>query len=246
MRGPPSAHGCGCRRPGRPGRPDGAPSASFSLVASAWTSTMIACAVPPSACRASSASRARNGSSASAMNRRPSTCRTSDALAARGADLGDAAARRARRQIERADDPRLAVDVADQLALVPDMVAHGEDVGTGVEELGGDRGRQPVAAGGVLGVDDDRIQRQRRPAAWAARPGARHGRSGRPRRRRTGCAWAQLSVAAMDRQPASVTTRSSGTSVASAGTRSTSWPAKQYPARTGRPPAAAIAAKVMS
>ena len=38
----------------------------------------------------------------------------------------------------------------------------------------------------------------------------------------------------MDRQPASVTTRSSGTSVSSAGTSSTSWPAKQNPARTGR------------
>ena len=72
------------------------------------------------------------------------------ALAARGADLGDAAPGRARREVERADDPRLAVDVADQLALVPDMVAHGQDVGTGGQELVGDGGGEAVAAGGVL------------------------------------------------------------------------------------------------
>ena len=49
-------------------------------------------------------------------------------------------------QVERADDPRLAVDVADQLALVPDMVAHGEHVGAGVEELVGDGAVMPKPA----------------------------------------------------------------------------------------------------
>ncbi len=51
-----------------------------------------------------------------------------------------------------------------------------EHVGTGVEELGGDRGRQPVAAGGVLGVDDDRVQRERRPQLGQL--GQEHGTAG--------------------------------------------------------------------
>ncbi len=37
------------------------------------------------------------------------------------------------------------------------MVAHGEDVGTGIEEFGRDGGGESVAAGGVLAVDDHRV-----------------------------------------------------------------------------------------
>ena len=112
------------------------------------------------------------------MNRRPSTCSTTTRWPRAVRDLGDAAAGRAGGEVERADDARLAVDVADQLALVPDMVAHGDDVGTGGQELVGDGGGEPVAAGGVLAVDDDRIELERRRAARAARPAG----SARPER----------------------------------------------------------------
>ncbi len=116
--------------------------------------------------------------------------------------------------------------------------------------IGGDA----VAAGGVLAVDDRRVELQLRPQARQLlqqdRPagpadhvadvedaqleelsGGRYGKSG---------------GSSTGRQPASVTTSSSGTSVSSAGTASTSWHAKAKPARTGAPPAAAMAAKVMS
>ena len=66
----------------------------------------------------------------------------------------------------------------DQLALVPDMVAHGQDVGTGLEELVGNHGGQPVTAGGVLGVDDDRVERERRPQLRQF--GQQHGAAGAP------------------------------------------------------------------
>lgn len=47
--------------------------------------------------------------------------------------------------------------VFEDLALVPDVVAGGDDVGTEIEELFGDGGRDAEASGGVFAVDDEEI-----------------------------------------------------------------------------------------
>ena len=67
---------------------------------------------------------------------------------------------RARRVVDRAQQPRVAVDVADDLALVPDMVAGGDDVDAGRVELCADFVGQAEAVRGVLGVDDDEVERK--------------------------------------------------------------------------------------
>jgi hypothetical protein len=53
------------------------------------------------------------------------------------------------------------VEVVDQLALVPHMVAGGENIGAQVEELIGDLRGQAEASGGVFGVDDGEVDRVR-------------------------------------------------------------------------------------
>ena len=47
--------------------------------------------------------------------------------------------------------------VLEDLFLVPDVVAGGDDVGAEVEELFGDGGRDAEAAGGVFAVDDEEV-----------------------------------------------------------------------------------------
>lgn len=47
--------------------------------------------------------------------------------------------------------------VLEDLFLVPDVVAGGDDLGTEVEDFFGDGGRDAEAAGGVLAVDDEEI-----------------------------------------------------------------------------------------
>ena len=49
------------------------------------------------------------------------------------------------------------VDVLEDLFLVPDVVAGGDDVRAEVEELFCDGGREAEAAGGVFAVDDEEI-----------------------------------------------------------------------------------------
>jgi hypothetical protein len=65
-----------------------------------------------------------------------------------------AGARGPRREIGRAQDAVVALDVLDQLALVPDMVTGREDVGAGIVELAGEAFGQPEAMRRILGVDD--------------------------------------------------------------------------------------------
>ena len=83
-----------------------------------------------------------------------------EAAPRRGAELGDPAAGRAGLQVERADEARLAGNIADQLLLVPDVVARGQHVDPGVEERLADLDRDAETGGGVLAVDDERIELQ--------------------------------------------------------------------------------------
>jgi hypothetical protein len=71
-----------------------------------------------------------------------------------------AGAGRPRREIGRAEDPVIARDVLDQLALVPDMVAGRENVRAGIVELAREPLGQPVAVRGVFGIDDRDIDRE--------------------------------------------------------------------------------------
>ncbi len=47
--------------------------------------------------------------------------------------------------------------VVEDLALVPDVVSGGDDVGAEVEELFGERGGEAETAGGVLAIDDEKV-----------------------------------------------------------------------------------------
>ena len=61
--------------------------------------------------------------------------------------------------IDRAQQARLALDVGHRLALVPGMIAECQAIGTGLKKVHGDGFRQTEAAGGVLGVHHDEIER---------------------------------------------------------------------------------------
>ena len=59
--------------------------------------------------------------------------------------------------IDRTQQARLAVDEDQRLALVPRMVARGDDIGAGVDELLADRLGDAEAARRILAIDDDEI-----------------------------------------------------------------------------------------
>src|ERR1700689_3993381 len=80
------------------------------------------------------------------------------APAAPGVDQRRAAARRSRRKIRRANEPRRALDEHQRLALIPGMIAERYRVGAGVDEFLVDRLRDAEAAGRVLAVDDHEIE----------------------------------------------------------------------------------------
>ena len=69
-----------------------------------------------------------------------------------------APSRSAGRVVHRAQQPRLAFDEDEGLALVPGMVAEGDGVGAGRQDLVADRLGDAEAAGGVLAVDDDAVE----------------------------------------------------------------------------------------
>ena len=74
-----------------------------------------------------------------------------------GVDDPAAASGRAGRIIRRPDDPVGLVERAAELALVPDVVAGGDEVDAGREHLVGGLLREPEAAGGVFAVGDHEI-----------------------------------------------------------------------------------------
>ena len=110
------------------------------------------------------------------MKTRPMTLTTSTRAPLRGLDQRHAAARRAGRIIDRAEQPRRALDEHQRLALVPGMIAAGDRVGAGIDQLVVDRLGDAEAAGRVLAVDDDEIEL---PVARSGRAAARS----RPRAR---------------------------------------------------------------
>jgi hypothetical protein len=72
-----------------------------------------------------------------------------------------------RRVVSRADDAAGAfvagggrrLHIIDDLALVPDVVAGGQDMGPEIEEFVGDSGGDAESAGGVLRIDHDQVDR---------------------------------------------------------------------------------------
>ncbi len=68
-----------------------------------------------------------------------------------------AAARGGLRIVERAQDRCLAIHVRHHVLVVPDVVAGGDDVDAGVEQLFGHLGRDAETGGGVLAVANDEI-----------------------------------------------------------------------------------------
>ena len=92
-------------------------------------------------------------------------------------DHHHAAPRRAGRIVVRADQPRRALDEHQRLALVPRMIAAGDDVGAGIDHLVVDRLGDAEAAGRVLAVDDDAIEL---PVAPQAGQPLGHGRAPGP------------------------------------------------------------------
>ena len=93
------------------------------------------------------------------MKTRPMRVDDQRALAVLGVDQRRAAAGRAARKIRRPDQSRRALDEHQRLALVPGVVAERDRVGAGVEQFLVDRLGDAEAAGRVLAVDDDEIER---------------------------------------------------------------------------------------
>ena len=60
--------------------------------------------------------------------------------------------------IDRADQPRRALDEHQRLALVPGVIAERDGVGAGIDQFVVDRLGDAEAAGGVFAVDDDEIE----------------------------------------------------------------------------------------
>ncbi len=71
-----------------------------------------------------------------------------------------AGAGRARREIRRPQHARVALDIGDQLALVPDVIAGRQHVDAAIVEFAAQPLGQSRPMGRVLGVDDDEIERQ--------------------------------------------------------------------------------------
>ncbi len=139
--------------------------ATFSLVASAWKSTRITLASMP----VSTSSAAWKGSLVPFMKTRPCKLHNRVVHAALRDALIDAVAGKAGLKVGRAQHAAGAfvtaggdgVEIVDQVALVPHVVAGGEHVGAHVEDLLGELRGQAEASGGIFGVDDGEVDRVR-------------------------------------------------------------------------------------
>src|SRR5262245_20522088 len=81
------------------------------------------------------------------------------ALAVLGVDQRGAAARIVAREIQRPDQTRRALDEDQRLLLIPGVGAKRDDMGAGIEQFPGDGFRDAEAAGRILAIDDDEIER---------------------------------------------------------------------------------------
>ena len=136
------------------------------------------------------------------MNSRPIRLTTSRLRPSREPMQAAPRARRAGREIRRAQQPRLALDIGDDLALVPGMVAGGQHIGAGIVKLAANLLGQAETVRRVLGVDDRDIDlevaaqpRQMRLHRVAARAARRH-------RRREEGSWPSSAIASRATQSA--------------------------------------------
>ena len=212
--------------------------AVFSLVVSAWTSTQDAVHVVAQAV----IGERRVGRLKRIVQRvhvkQAHGMDDQNPAAARRVEDADAPSRRAGGVVHRPEEPGIAVDVIDDLAPVPDVVAGGDDVGPGVVEFLANFGRDAEAMGRVLAVDDDEIEVQ--PITQPGQLFLDHGAAGPPYHVaakqhshddiRTPRQSATIWIA-----PSSVTIQSRRWSWFSSGTRSTRWAAKAMPTASTRP-----------
>ena len=198
----------------------------FSLVASAWMSTMMAS--QPLADRA-------GGDLAAHRRKRVVQRRHEDrahdvddehaCAVPRRKDVG-AAPRRAGRIVERAQEIVVPRGEDQRLALVPDVVARRHAIGAGVDEALKNLLGDAEAAGGVLAVDDDEVE-----AVPGDQAGQQVAHDGTPRAAHDVAEEEQPQTKASARiSPSSVAIAGSVTSCGSSGTASTSWQAKAIPA----------------
>jgi hypothetical protein len=73
--------------------------------------------------------------------------------------MTSARARSVARKIQRADQPRRALDEHQRLLLIPGVVAERDRIGAGVDQIIVDCLGNAETAGGVLAVDDHKIER---------------------------------------------------------------------------------------
>ena len=78
--------------------------------------------------------------------------------AVRRLEQAGAAPGRAFRKIDGPEQTVMPLDEDQRLALIPDMIAGGHDVGAGIEKLGQDLLGDAEAAGRVLAIDHDEIR----------------------------------------------------------------------------------------
>ena len=148
------------------------------------------------------------------------------ALAVLGVDQGDAAAGRMARKVQRTDQARRAFDEDQRLLLIPGVIAERDGVGTGVEEFLVDRLRDAKAAGRILAIDDDEIERP--VPDYAGKIFIDGGASG-PADDVTDKEDTQAYLLRKSNTSFSVSTKSSATSCDKAGMAGVSWTAKASP-----------------
>ena len=159
-------------------------SATFSLVASAWTSTTIA-----SACaRASSTSPSITSNMSVDGERKSEPMTLITATFDPSAASATASPRAGRRggEVRGPDDPLGAGEVRVDLLPPPGVVAERDHVRARGEEALGELRRDPDAVGDVLAVQDAERRRRGPRAGRAGAPRRRCGRPSRPRLRRRG------------------------------------------------------------
>ena len=62
------------------------------------------------------------------------------------------------REVRRAQDAGIALDIGDDFALVPDVIAGGQDIDFGVVKFAAEAFGQAAAGRRVLGIDDDQVE----------------------------------------------------------------------------------------
>ena len=64
------------------------------------------------------------------------------------------------RKVRRAQDARIALDIGDEFALVPDVIAGGQDIDLAIIKFAAETFGQAAAGRRVLGIHDDEVERR--------------------------------------------------------------------------------------